>query len=275
MESDQLAALAENIRAHGLQYRIVLFEGRILDGRNRYRACQLAGVEPHTRDFPADGDPLAFVLSANLHRRHLTTSQRALLAAKIASLPHGGTNKKQGINSSLAPSIAQAAEKLSVGTAIVKKARTVLQDPAQTRAVESGERSVHAAVQQIRAAHATRSTPATPRDPTGFAIPEALHPLWNRRTEVQTVLTHLSRAHQALHAARESRDPLFERTNLSDALSHLDTISASVARSLPFAVCHACHGDDFETCPTCEGRGFLPETAFEQDANPNSKNPTP
>jgi hypothetical protein len=111
MEPNDLASLAQNNREHGLH--IVLFKGRILDGRNRWCACQLAGVEPRTRIFPADGNPLAacpepaerVVLSANLHRRHLTTSQRGLLDAKIANLPHGGANKKQGTNSSLAPSI--------------------------------------------------------------------------------------------------------------------------------------------------------------------------
>jgi hypothetical protein len=59
--------------------------------------------------------PLSFF--ANLHR---PTRQRALHSAKIASLPHGEANEKQGMNSSLAPCVAQAAEKLSVGTQIVE-----------------------------------------------------------------------------------------------------------------------------------------------------------
>ena len=35
------------------------------------------------------GDPLTFVISANLHRRHLTESQRATIAAKIVTMNSG------------------------------------------------------------------------------------------------------------------------------------------------------------------------------------------
>jgi hypothetical protein len=181
--ASRLALPRQSIREHGLQTPVVFLEGRILDGRNRWRACRLAGVEPRTRIFPADGDPPAacpepaerVVLSANLHRRHLTTSQRALLAAKIANLPHGGANKKQGTNSSLAPSIDEVADKLSVGRTIVKLARTVLQDPAQTRAVEAGEKTIHAAVSEIRTARSPRTTQAAPIDPTGFDESSEIH----------------------------------------------------------------------------------------------------
>jgi len=59
----------------------------ILDGRNRYRACLDAGVEPTFRPFCGD-DPAAYVISANIHRRHLTAEQkRELIATVIKATP--------------------------------------------------------------------------------------------------------------------------------------------------------------------------------------------
>jgi hypothetical protein len=75
---EEFDQLVEDIRHNGQREPIVLFEGKILDGRNRYRACLEAGVTPQTRAFdPAkEGSPEAFVISVNLKRRHLTGKQR-------------------------------------------------------------------------------------------------------------------------------------------------------------------------------------------------------
>lgn len=73
-------ALRDDIRANGLRQPIVLHEGRILDGGNRYRACVEAGVPPKFIEF-AGGNLVAFVLSANLHRRHMTEGQQAAIVA--------------------------------------------------------------------------------------------------------------------------------------------------------------------------------------------------
>src|SRR5580658_9856770 len=72
-DEDELASLIDDIRAHGLLDPIVLFEGRILDGRSRAAACESAGVAPRYVQFQgAREDALMFVVSHNLKRRHLT-----------------------------------------------------------------------------------------------------------------------------------------------------------------------------------------------------------
>src|SRR5262249_19529426 len=91
MEGQEFEALIEDIRAAGLHEKITLYEGCILDGRNRYRACKAVGIDITTLEFyEYDGpDPLGFVISLNLARRHLSESQRAMIAAQCANMRQG------------------------------------------------------------------------------------------------------------------------------------------------------------------------------------------
>jgi hypothetical protein len=81
MEGTELAELAADIAKYGLREPIMLHEGKILDGRNRYRACRLAGVPISTCIYVGD-DPGGYVWSANFHRRHLNNEgKRKAIAA--------------------------------------------------------------------------------------------------------------------------------------------------------------------------------------------------
>jgi hypothetical protein len=83
-DDDELHDLADDIRAHGLIDPIVLFEGMILDGRNRAAACERAGVEPRYVQFGGGReDALILVISHNLKRRHLT--KQAIADAMVAA----------------------------------------------------------------------------------------------------------------------------------------------------------------------------------------------
>ena len=81
---DELQDLTDDIRAHGLIDPIVLFEGMILDGRNRAAACERAGVAPRYVQFGGGReDALILVISHNLKRRHLT--KQAIADALVAA----------------------------------------------------------------------------------------------------------------------------------------------------------------------------------------------
>jgi N6-adenosine-specific RNA methylase IME4 len=81
MPEAELAELAADIRANGLLEALVIHEGQLLDGRSRREACRRVGVTPHAVQF-SGADPAAYVISKNIHRRHLTPSQRAGIVAR-------------------------------------------------------------------------------------------------------------------------------------------------------------------------------------------------
>jgi hypothetical protein len=85
LDEEHLGELAGNIRDHGLQVPIEVFEGKIIDGRRRYLACHAAGVSPKYRDVQVD-NPVAYVLSKNVHRRHLSPTQLGMCAARVLAL---------------------------------------------------------------------------------------------------------------------------------------------------------------------------------------------
>ena len=76
-------AFVEDIKRIGLWDKIVLYEGKILDGRRRYLACKQAGVEPRFLAWDGKGSPVDYVISVNVHRRHLSKGQLAALALRL------------------------------------------------------------------------------------------------------------------------------------------------------------------------------------------------
>ena len=146
LDGDEFDALVADIRGNGLRQQIVLYEGAIFDGRNRYAACLEAGIEPRFEAFNG-ADPLAFVVSLNLARRHLSESQRAMVAAKIATLKDGQrSDLVQGLP------IGRAAEMLNVGERSVARAKSVLDEgvPELIDKVERGDVSASAAAEVAR-----------------------------------------------------------------------------------------------------------------------------
>jgi len=109
VDGEEFQELVKDIKANGQREAITTYQGKILDGRNRYRACLEAGVEPTTKQYVGN-DPLSFVVSLNLHRRHLKSSQRAAIAVESEGLlqkleteakarkRHGGEGRPIGDN---------------------------------------------------------------------------------------------------------------------------------------------------------------------------------
>jgi ParB-like chromosome segregation protein Spo0J len=135
MEFDDLV---ESIRLNGLMNEIVLWEGKILDGRNRYLACKAAGITPRLREFTGSrADAVRFVCEQNLRRRHMTESQRAMAAQALIA---------EGLARKLASGLLRISRRsVSSAGAVVKHGHDTIQS-----LVRSGELAVSAAEKIVK-----------------------------------------------------------------------------------------------------------------------------
>lgn len=164
----EYAAFKEDIRSNGLRESIWLHEGKIIDGRNRYNACLDVGVEPAFREWEGGSweELVAFVVSLNIIRRHMTESERSLAAAKLKpqfeerarkrlATSTGGSSPQPVANlpqADVGKSRDKAAELLNVSPRSVQAAETVLKrgTPELVKAVEKGGTKVSAAAEVAR-----------------------------------------------------------------------------------------------------------------------------
>jgi phage N-6-adenine-methyltransferase len=156
MSAEEFESLKADIKYNGLLEPIWRHEGKIIDGRNRYQACLEIGVKPRFREWDGVGSLTAFVVSLNLHRRHLTESQRGMVAARLANMVNGGIRAGQNTIASQTANLqseaisrAEAADLLNVSERTVNAAAKVKDEgaPELVRAVESGAASVSAAAE--------------------------------------------------------------------------------------------------------------------------------
>jgi N6-adenosine-specific RNA methylase IME4 len=159
IEGAEFDELVADIAAHGLRCPIVLHtDGRILDGRNRYLACQEAGVEPRFETWDGIGLAADFVQSLNGPRRHLDTGAKQIAAGRYAIERGKEAKERQGARTDLTSSsnedevefgrsAAKAADKFGLGQSTVERAVQVLKEGADEliAAVSSGKVSVSAA----------------------------------------------------------------------------------------------------------------------------------
>lgn len=206
IEGEDFDGLVKDVRENGLREPIVLLEGKILDGRNRYRACVAAGILPESLDAltvpqikffrqhvpaggasPSQAELLEFVWSKNFHRRHLSTSQRAIVMADYEAFRHGGQRRPAGQDANLhlagiepetdAPTRADLAERGHVSERLLASAAVVRDHaaPEVKEAVRQGGIAVSAAEEiASRPVEEQRAIlESLPRDGAGKLTPEA------------------------------------------------------------------------------------------------------
>lgn len=155
MPDEELEALAADIKMNGLRFPIAVAmvdgERTLIDGRNRLRACELAGVTPTFIELNGQ-DPKAYILAANVLRRHMPKGQKAMAVA--FQYPEG---EKTGRGAKSAGRIAQIS--VAISDERVRQARQVLRysrDLALT--VLRGDVTLDAALERMKEEEAGRQS---------------------------------------------------------------------------------------------------------------------
>jgi ParB-like chromosome segregation protein Spo0J len=142
MTADEYRELVEDVRNSGQCRAIVIDDdGLILDGRHRWRACAELALSPKVETFTGtEEEKVALVMSENLHRRHLTTQQRAAIAAELATMKRGTrTDLPSHDAKSAGLSNAQAAKLMGVSEATTERAKKRMrEDPAAHAQAKAG-----------------------------------------------------------------------------------------------------------------------------------------
>jgi hypothetical protein len=174
MDTEEFEGLKSDIEKHGLLEPVWTYDGKIIDGRNRYLACFQLGIKPKFKKWANNnGSSLVdFVISLNLKRRHLNSSQKALVAVdalpffekeaskrKISTLKKG--NKKP--DRALIPhrengrSRDKVAQLFCVSGRYVQYGKQINEkDPNLAQEIRDGKKSITEAINQINKAERIR-----------------------------------------------------------------------------------------------------------------------
>lgn len=294
MEGAEFAALVEDIRAHGQVQPLVMYQGKILDGRNRARACERIGIKPKTVDYRGT-DPLGYVLSLNLSRRHLTDSQRAMVGARIANLKLGSNQHVTGEGGSRDPpsvSIAEAAKRSESSPGSVKRAKKVLDHgtkdlakavddrkidvataaklvdaPANTQraAAEGGKAVAREIVKKIE--EKQEDAPEIPPDPPVKTFGRPLPPEVSAKIDLRLhMIDKMSKLLMKLagqltayeHEIAAKGKPEREH-RITEFREPLEILAHRIRAQRPVSVCYLCKlvPEAQKTCAACRGFGFL------------------
>lgn len=189
MSADDFQALKQDIKASGQREPIIVHEGMVLDGWHRYSACVELGIKPQHFTFDASADPVAFVLSNNLHRRHLTGSQRAAAVVACSEWAPASRPKKGEPSSSFLTNEALA-KVANVSDRTIKDAKTAHR-AGLTDAVKDGTLTVK------EAAHVARGT--EPKKPKRtLSQPETTPDHGDELAEAHNTITDLAAENERL-----------------------------------------------------------------------------
>ena len=220
---EDYASLRDSIKSVGLKQSLLLWKGHVLDGRHRLRACQDLGIEPTTRELTpeevSDGSPeelLKFVAAMNLHRRHLTPSQRAMAAARIVSNKEGRPAKTPQY---CGVSREQAATIFGVSTTYVDNARHLSANAshAMVAMVEKGLVSLNTAMETYEDFHQLAKTreeevPRNPDEPDYQALAHEIKKLRERNAKLAKDKTSLSEKLNDVESHASTREEILAKS---------------------------------------------------------------
>ena len=110
MSEAEYQGLKQDIAENGQEEPIVVWQGQLIDGRNRLKACEELGIEPDWVELDEEADPVKYVISHNLHRRHLDESQRAMVGARLRKVFDDEAKERQGTRTDIVENLPQSSK---------------------------------------------------------------------------------------------------------------------------------------------------------------------
>ena len=184
MDDAAFEELWRDIKQNGQREPITTYQGQVLDGLNRLAVCRNLGLAPLTVEWDGRGTPEDFVLSKNLHRRHLTTSQRAVVGARLATLVQGQQKTKA---QNCASSQREAAECLKVSRRTIQHAAVVIAKgvPELVDAIQTGAIKASKAAELVVLSKERQKFIATAGKASGHLANQAANEIQRRRRAQQ------------------------------------------------------------------------------------------
>jgi ParB-like chromosome segregation protein Spo0J len=220
LQGDEFEQLKASIKKIGVQEPVRLYDGQIIDGWNRYRACTDLGVDCPAFDIEPEVDPRDFAASTHM-RRNLSASERAILIVEIYDWVPLGENqhKKEGGSTDL-PSLSnkELATKSGTSEATIKRAKRVMStSPELVEAVKAGKISVRGAVESL-GSNDPLATKKTAKKSEPEEVPE-YDPTDDLRDTIHNIKDENERLTKLLALAAIPEDDRIEMNDYIDSLN--------------------------------------------------------
>jgi ParB-like chromosome segregation protein Spo0J len=211
LPDNEFQALKADIAKNGVLNYGLLYEGKVLDGRHRYRACLELGKEMvfgEVDEDDKDFDPLAYVLSSNFYRRHLNESQRGMVGARLRDMFDKEAKGRQGKRTDIKENLPEcpkgqsrdlAGKAVKVSGKTIDNATTVLKKGSEEliKAVDSGEVSVS------KAAKVAKTTPKQEQAQRATEKQKARDAIQAEREAVEAWVRRFERFENRMYAVKE------------------------------------------------------------------------
>lgn len=287
MPDVELSRLAASIKETGLQVPLIRrkSDGVVLDGRNRYRACQEAGVEPRFEERDLNEEQsLDLIAALNVERRHLNESQRAVLAADYVERLQKH-REKPGVelfanvqiiteapgrpDHGVRDDVKKAADQFNISERSIDKARKVKKEakPKVVKEIQAGKKSVSAAAKDIKKAKA-ESIEKAATDLHGVPIPEYLTKYFDELQKFRELDALLVKAAGLIHdlatgPAGRRMQKWLQQTGPRWKSTELNAVKGNARDYRPYTICPYCEtataGRANKQCQKCDGEGWIDE----------------
>jgi ParB-like chromosome segregation protein Spo0J len=282
MEGAEFDELVADIKARGLCEHIIVYDGAILDGRNRYRACLAAGVKPtierYEKGCPELKDPVAWVISSNLRRRHLTPEDKIKILAQLVAAHPEKSDRKLAKEAGVShPTMAKARrEAEATGKALPVAKRVGADGKARARPAKKARKQPAKKARKQPAKKAKSKTPEAPK--AAASAPERETPARETPARAQqdvgpqsTSEVERLRAHvDELQA--EKRQLEIKIAGLESEVEELKAENAELRAKLEAAACTPAgvppENGERPTSPSTNGKGKFDKHIIEDPEQP-------